>query len=179
MICTKIIMYVLLMAVLLSSAAGCVEPEGTSICVVENQTLEDNQADLSLQEDSTVFLVNAAIDLLEEKGELAFSDFRTENSEWFHNDSYIFVWKTDGLRVVYPPDISREGEDMSQLEDFNGEQIGRIFIETALSEDGEGWVDYYWPKPGDTEPSLKYTFIKRASTGNESYLVGSGFYVDE
>ena len=40
-------------------------------------------------------------------------------------------------------------------------------------------VDYYWPKPDETEPSLKKTFIKRASIGNETYLVGSGFYVDE
>ncbi len=179
MIYTKTITYVLFIAVLLLSAAGCVEPDGTSICLVEDQTLEDDQTDMSSQEEYALSQVNAAIGLMEEKEELAFVDLREENSEWFHNDSYIFVWKTDGMRVVYPPDVSREGEYMGELEDFNGKQIGRIFIETALSEDGEGWVDYYWPKPGDTEPSLKQTFIKRASIGNETYLVGSGFYVDE
>ena len=178
---TKNILWVLLTTALLLAAAGCVEPDGTSVCVVENQTdeAEEEQTKLSSQEEYTISQVNAAIDLIEEKGELTFPDFRENNSQWFSNDSYIFVWKTDGIRVVYPPDISGEGQNMTDLKDFNGKAIGSIFIETALNEDGEGWVDYYWPKPGETEASLKRTFIKRTSIDNETYLVGSGFYVDE
>ncbi|WP_292467532.1 cache domain-containing protein [Methanolobus sp.] len=177
----KIILSVLLISALLLAAAGCVEPDGTSICTVENQTDEagEEQTELSSQEEYTISQVNAAIDLIEEKGETAFPDFRENNSTWFHDDFYIFVWKTNGIRVVYPPDTSGEGQDMNDLEDFNGKSIGSVFIETALSEDGKGWVDYYWPKPGETEPSLKHTFIKNTSIGNEKYLVGSGFYVDD
>ncbi len=181
MINLKTIIYVLFATMLLLTATGCVEPDGTSICVVDNQTneTEQEQTELSSQEEYTISEVNAATNLIAEKGELAFPDLRENNSIWFHNDSYIFVWKTDGIRVVYPPDISGEGQNMINLEDFNGKPIGKLFIETALSEEGEGWVDYYWPKPGETEPSLKNTFIKRASIGNETYLVGSGFYVEE
>ena len=178
---SKIILSILLTTVLLLTATGCVEPDGTSICVVDNQTneTEQEQTELSPQEEYAISQVNAAIDLMNEKRELAFDDFREMDSQWYHNDSYIFVWKTDGIRMVYPPDITGEGQNMTYLEDFNGKPIGRLFIETALSEEGEGWVDYYWPKPDETEPSLKNTFIKRASIDNETYLVGSGFYVDE
>lgn len=35
------------------------------------------------------------------------------------------------------------------------------------------------PKIGETEPSIKYGFIKRATFGEEVYLVGSGFYVED
>lgn len=35
---TKIILLVLLTTALLLAAAGCVEPDGTPVCVVENQT---------------------------------------------------------------------------------------------------------------------------------------------
>lgn len=178
----KIILSILLTTVLLMTAIGCVEPDGSSICIVEgNQTDEaaEEKMELTTQEEYAASQVNAAINLINEKGELAFPEFREHNSDWFHNDSYIFVWKTNGIRIVYPPDVSGEGQNMTELEDFNGKPIGSIFIETALSEEGEGWVDYYWPKPGETEPSLKNTFIKKADIGNVTYLVGSGFYVDE
>ncbi|WP_445475224.1 cache domain-containing protein [Methanococcoides methylutens] len=175
----KTILCMLFMAAILLVISGCVQTDDASVYEQENQTFEEGQTGLSLQEGYTISQVNAAIDLMAETGKLAFPEFRKNNSEWFHNDFYIFVWRTDGIRVVYPPDLSGEGQDMSELEDFNGKPIGRIFIETALSEDGEGWVDYYWPKPGETGPSMKHTFIKRTSIGNETYLVGSGFYVDE
>lgn len=176
----KIILIVLLTTALLFTTIGCVEPDGSSICTVENQTdkIGEEQTELSSQEEYTISQVNAAIDLITEKGETAFPELREEDSKWYHNDSYIFIWKTNGMRVVYPPDVSGEGQNMTGLEDFNGKPIGRLFIETAQSEEGEGWVDYYWPKPDDTEPSMKHTFIKRNVVGNETYLVGSGFYVN-
>ena len=90
----------------------------------------------------------------------------------------MFVWKADGIRVVYPPDIYGEGENMSTLIDSTGKEIGKLFIEIALSEDGEGWIDYKWPKPGETEPSNKQTYIKLATFDENTFLVGSGFYLD-
>jgi signal transduction histidine kinase len=101
-----------------------------------------------------------------------------EGSKWFHGDTYVFVWMTNGIRVVYPPDPSGEGKNMSTLIDATGKAIGRLFIEIALSEEGENWIDYRWPKPGETEISSKQTYIKGVATGEQAFLVGSGFYVD-
>ncbi len=126
-----------------------------------------------------VLKVREAAQLIEQKGEKAFSEFRKNDSTWYRGDFYIFVWKTDGERLVYPPDLNLEGQDVSNLTDINGKPIGKLFIETALSKTGEGWVSYEWPKPGETQPSTKYSFIKRAVYGNETYLVGSGFYVND
>ncbi|MDW7732278.1 MAG: cache domain-containing protein, partial [Methanolobus sp.] len=163
MIEPKSIFAVLFTAILLLAATGCVQSGNTSVSEQDNQPAEENQTGISAQEEYTVSRVNAAIDLMDEKGEQAFPEFRENGSKWFHNDSYVFVWQTDGLRVVYPPDPGGEGQNMSELLDVNGKPIEQLFIGTALSEEGEGWVDYYWPKPGETEASLKHTFIKRAS----------------
>ncbi|HII00793.1 TPA: cupin domain-containing protein [Methanosarcinaceae archaeon] len=153
-------------------------PEDEST-LTENESEQQPQSGLTDQKDSIALKVNEAVDLVEEEGTEAFPEFREEGGEWFQGDSYIFIWNTNGTRVVYPPDPSGEGEEMSGLKDFNGKPIGELFIETALSESGEGWVSYDWPKPGETEPSTKYSFIKRAEFGGETYLVGDGFYVED
>lgn len=123
-------------------------------------------------------LVQDAANAISINGESAFSDFRQEGSKWFHGDTYIFVWRTDGLRVVYPPDLNGEGQNMSSLIDVNGKAIGRLFIDIASSQNREGWIEYSWPKPNENTPSTKETFIKGVDFGNQTYLVGSGLYVE-
>jgi mannose-6-phosphate isomerase-like protein (cupin superfamily) len=134
---------------------------------------------LSTEKAFIALKVREAAQLIEQKGEKAFPEFRKNDSTWYRGDFYIFVWKTDGERLVYPPDPNLEGQDVSNLTDINGKPIGKLFIDTALSKTGEGWVSYEWPKPGEIQPSTKYSFIKRAVCGNETYLVGSGFYVND
>ena len=145
----------------------------------EQKGYQNTTAEIRLQKAYIVSRIRAAAAQIEEKGEEAFPQFRQSGSEWFKGDFYIFVWKTDGVRLVYPPDSSGEGKNMSSLLDSTGKPIGKLFIETATNSEKEGWVSYYWPKPGGIEPSLKYTFIKGVSAGGEDYLVGSGFYADD
>jgi signal transduction histidine kinase len=124
-------------------------------------------------------LVDDAVTYISSDGTAVFSDFREEGSVWYDGDSYVFVWRTDGIRVVYPPDTTGEGMDMSMLEDAHGTPIGQLFIDVAVTEPNEGWVSYYWPKPNGTTPELKQTYIKKASYEGVDYLVGAGFYVGD
>ncbi len=179
-ICIKLILSVSLILLFLSSPvysqqADQVREQDRD----KNCTQPELQSGLSAQKDAVALKVQEAASLVEEKGEEAFPEFREKDSKWFYDDFYIFIWNTNGTRVVYPPDLSGEGQKVSNLTDFNGKPIGKLFIETALSEDGEGWISYEWPKPNETEPSTKYGFIKRVTFGEETYLVGSGFYVDD
>ena len=135
-----------------------------------------DQVDQNHMNETFKELVEEAVRLIEDKGEAAFPEFRQEGTKWFVDDTYVFVWKTDGNRIVYPPDLNGEGENMSTLIDATGKEIGRMFIEIALSENGEGWIDYKWPKPGETEPSNKRTYIKVVTIDEQAFLVGSGFY---
>ena len=137
-----------------------------------------NESEQTNRKETVKALVLEAVSLIEDQGENAFPEFRIDGSKWFHGDTYVFVWMTNGIRVVYPPDPGGEGKNMSTLIDVTGKAIGTLFIEIALSEEGENWIDYRWPKPGETKASSKQTYIKGVATDEQAFLVGSGFYVD-
>jgi len=87
------------------------------------------------------------------------------------------VWGLDGMRYVYPPDVSGEGKNMLDLKDINGKPIGKLFVGAVSGETGEGWVHYEWPKPDSEVPIWKSTFLKKAvAPSGKVYLVGSGLY---
>lgn len=123
--------------------------------------------------------VRATVRLLDAQGEKLFPSFREEESPWYNHDFSIFVWTINGTQLVCPQDRGCEGNEMRGLLDAEGKPIGELFIETALSESGEGWIDYNWQEPGISETSRKLTFVKKATFEGQAYIVGSSFYVDD
>ncbi|MEA3434629.1 MAG: cache domain-containing protein [Campylobacterota bacterium] len=115
--------------------------------------------------------------LIAQKGEKAFDAFRRKESKWFYGERYLFVWDMQGLRYVYPPNSSGEGEQVRGIRDADGKPIGELFVKVALSENGAGWVHYRWPKPDEDTPSWKSTYIMKAkSPSGKAFLVGTGAY---
>jgi len=141
--------------------------------------LENGSDEIAFRKRLIKSRIRTAAGLIEENGEEIFSEFREEGSSWFYGDFYIFVGSLDGTLVVYPPNGSKEGINLKGLQDSDGKPIGELFLETGLSEAGEGWVYYNWPEPGSSEPSKKYTFIKRAPGKEQTYFIGTGFYPEE
>ena len=41
-----------------------------------------------------------------------------------------------------------------------------------------GWT-YYWYKPGQNTPARKQTFVRKVQSGRDTYIVGSGIYLDQ
>ncbi len=41
-----------------------------------------------------------------------------------------------------------------------------------------GWIDYMWPKPGETNPSKKLSYVRKVTLGNDDFYVGTGLYLD-
>jgi len=57
--------------------------------------------------------------------------------------------------------------------------MGKLFHKKLfrwLRPKGSGWVDYMFPKPGQTEPSQKWTYVKKVMIDGMPGLVASGFY---
>lgn len=123
--------------------------------------------------------VRATVRLVEAQGKELFPSFREEGSPWFQDDFCILVWTPDGTQVVCPSDPSREGKNIKELVDADGKPIGELFIETALSEKGEGWIEYNWQDRNSSEPYRKCTFVKKASSGKRTYIVGADFYLED
>ena len=129
----------------------------------------------SKQAEQTKALVEKAADLLADKGETAFAEFRKADSEWRKGQSYVFVYGLDGTSLCHPIDPKLEGKNELGLKDVKGKAFVKEMV--ALMEAKESaWIDYQWPKPGETKPSQKWSYLKRVKVGAETLFVGGGFY---
>lgn len=121
-------------------------------------------------------LVDKAAGLIQEKGkEAAFAEFRKKNSIWFTDDTYIFADDMAGNVLLNPAFPQHEGKNVIDQKDANGKLLQRAMVE-LLKEKEAGWVDYMWPKPGQTNPSLKWSYVRRVNLDGVPGLVGAGFY---
>ena len=121
--------------------------------------------------------VREGADVLEKQGDGAYREFRKKGSKWFHDDTYFFVWSIDGTRVFHATNPSIEGENASGDKDIVGRPYGKMFLDVASSQSGEGWVHYMYPKPGEIFPTWKSTFVKRVTfPSGKEYIIGSGIY---
>ena len=120
-------------------------------------------------------LVNKAAALIDAEGKAAFSELRTKDSEWFHGDTYLFAYDLKGNVLLNPAFPAREGTNVSGQKDANGKLLHDAMIQTAETK-GSGWVDYVFPKPGQTAASQKWAFVKAVKINGVPGLVASGFY---
>ncbi len=122
-------------------------------------------------------LVNEAAGLIERTGKVAaFEEFRKKGSKWFKGDTYLFVYDLKSnvlLNAAFP---EREGTNTTGQKDANGKLFHHAFIQVAKSPKGSGWVDYMFPKPGQTQPSRKWAYVRGLNLGGVPVLVASGFY---
>jgi signal transduction histidine kinase len=122
-------------------------------------------------------LVREGAVVFEKKGKKAFPEFREKGSKWFHDNTYFFVWTMDGTRIFNAAVPAGEGKNVSDLKDFLGRSIGKMFTEAAATPSGEGWVHYLYPEPGSLFPAWKSTFVKRVTfPSGKQYIIGCGVY---
>ncbi|MCX6348487.1 MAG: cache domain-containing protein [Candidatus Aureabacteria bacterium] len=154
------------------------KPSGFGALITERKRPDPAYLPLGMKAART--LVLAAAEQIEKRGDQVFPEFREKGGRWYRGDRYVFVWRMDGLRVVYPPDAAGEGKNVKDLKDPEGSPIGKMFLAAASTPEGEGWVHYQWAQPGETAPVGKVAFIRRAKDpAGTDYLVGSGVYAGE
>jgi hypothetical protein len=67
----------------------------------------------SEREKQVEVLVTKAAALIDNKGKAAFEDFRKKDSEWFHTDTYLFVYDMNANVLLNPAFPKREGTNVS------------------------------------------------------------------
>jgi cytochrome c len=120
-------------------------------------------------------MVDKAAALVESQGKEAFSDFRKRDSEWWFGNTYLFVYDKDMNVLLNPAFPKREGTNVHGDKDANGKLFHDEFMKVIHTK-GSGWVDYMFPKPGQTQLSQKWSYVKAVKLDGGTGLIGAGFY---
>lgn len=120
-------------------------------------------------------VLKAATEVEKEGKTAAFTDFRKKDSEWLRGDTYLYAYDSKGnvlLNAAFP---QREGTNIAGQKDAKGKPFQDEILQVAATQ-GSGWVNYMFPKPGQTEPSEKWAYVKKVTIDGTPSLIASGFY---
>jgi len=148
-----------------------------ALCALMFQTLTVTAADappVSAASKNIEALVTKAAAEVDKRGKGAFADFHKKGSEWLSGETYIFVYSIEGIVLVNGAFPQNEGLD-TQQPGVASRAFSADFIETAKTK-GQGWVSYMYAKPGQTELSEKWSYVKKVTIDGKPGLVGAGFY---
>ena len=123
-----------------------------------------------------VDMVTNAVAVIEAEGEAAFAALRDPTGPFRAKDAYIFVLGTDGIEIVNPVFPAMEGRYVMDMTDAQGKNSHREMIDVVKTR-GAGWVDYLWPKPGESVPTQKSAYVSAAHLGTKLIVVGCGVYL--
>ena len=123
-----------------------------------------------------VDVVTEAVERIEKNGREAFPLFHDPAGPFIVKDAYVFVVDMKGVELVNPAFPNLEGRSLLDLKDTQGKTLVREMLD-VVNTSGSGWVDYMWPKPGESVSTKKSTYVSKAKMGGEYVLVGSGVYL--
>ena len=121
--------------------------------------------------------VDKAAGLIQKQGKAAFDIIRDKTGEFIFLGNYTFVCSIDGTEVVNPAFPNLEGQNLMNVQDTTGKYVQREIINSVKEKDS-AWLDYMWPKPGETIPSKKHTYVRKVRIGDETFVVGAGAYLE-
>ncbi|NOI66788.1 methyl-accepting chemotaxis protein [Vibrio sp. 99-8-1] len=93
----------------------------------------------------------------------------------FGANGYIFGYDSQGVRVLLGQSDSGIGNNYWTLKDVNGFLLIQDIVKQG--KNGGGYTTYYFPKPGEDEPSPKLAYSIYLSQWD--IVVGTGFYIDD
>ena len=124
-----------------------------------------------------IAMTKAASKMLEADKVAGIKEINNPKGKFVWKDSYVFLMDKSGKMLAHPfkPELLKKDTLLNDT-DFNQTKPRKIFSEfvDVAFNNGEGWVDYKWPKPNSKVPSNKFTFIHRV--GWTDMFVGAGTY---
>jgi signal transduction histidine kinase len=124
-----------------------------------------------------IAMTKAASKMLEADKSAGIKEIGNPKGKFVWKDSYVFLMDKSGKMLAHPfnPELLKKDTLLGET-DKNQVKPKKIFVEflDVAFNNGEGWIDYKWPKPNKKVPSDKFTFIHRV--GWTDMFVGAGTY---
>ena len=108
------------------------------------------------------------------------TEIQQETLEWishlrFGNEGYIFVVESTGLMLSHI-DAEYDRRNLRNYRDPDGFPVVQAIIDTAISDEEGGYVEYLWEKPSTGRQAPKLSFVKYYENWN--WVFGAGVYLD-
>ena len=94
----------------------------------------------------------------------------------YDDQEYFWVNDMQPRMVAHPMKPELEGKDLSALQDPTGKRLFVDFV-ALVKRQGQGFVDYYWPKPGADAPVPKLSYVRGFAPWG--WVIGTGIYADD
>jgi len=94
----------------------------------------------------------------------------------YNEKEYFWINDTQLKMIMHPINPKLDNQDLSEKKDPNGKYLFRAMVEIVKNQ-GAGYVDYMWPKPGEDKPIPKISFVKGFAPWG--WVIGTGVYVDD
>lgn len=131
--------------------------------------------------DEVINKIHEAVQYLKNKGIAGFADFNNnKDARWVWKDSYVFVYSCrDNSMIAHPLRPDMVGRPILQMKDEKGHFLFQDMCKVGDKADG-GWVEYWWPKPGEPTSSRKISYVHSAEVSFKPDIqVGAGIYDDK
>ncbi len=131
--------------------------------------------------DEVITKVHEAVQHLNAKGLAGFADFNNnKDARWVWKDSYVFVYSCrDNVMLGHPLRPDMVGKPILQMKDDKDHLLFQDMCKAGANRDG-GWVEYWWPKPGEAKASRKISYVHSAEVSFKPDIqVGAGIYDDK
>ncbi len=122
-------------------------------------------------------VVRKGIDMVRKNGlEATIAAAQDKNGPFCDGEWYVFINTIEGnvITLAHPFAPHLVGSDVSRLLDIKGKAFNLQMAQMASAK-GSGWLNYWWPKPEATVPSLKSTYF--SAVPGENAFVGCGVFI--
>jgi methyl-accepting chemotaxis protein len=93
----------------------------------------------------------------------------------YGKSGYFWINDQEPKMIMHPIKPSLNGKNVAKAKDPNGKALFVEMVKVSQSQ-GNGFVDYQWPKPGFEKPQDKVSYIFTFKPFN--WIIGTGEYVD-
>ncbi len=121
-------------------------------------------------------LVESAIEMFKSQGrDGTLKAINDAKGPFVKDDFYVFALTMNNVMLGHPHEHTIRRMNVSNIKDNHGVQLFEKF-RVVVKNQGEGWVEYLWARPGSKVPSRKRSFVK--AVPDENLYVGAGYYLD-
>lgn len=148
-------------------ALGCVLAIAFTLCLVA--------AAFADQESEVRNLVDTAVGIFKAKGtDYAVKLLNSGSGPFRKGELYVFATAFDGTMLAHASNRDLVGSSQFNWKDAKGVLIFPPMLEIAKNQ-GSGWVEYWWLRHAEKEPTLKRTYIRRVP--GQDILLGAGYFI--